>query len=605
MNPSMNKMIADLVGMPPQQLAQYAAQNKDDTMKFLAAKAASDMQKKQMAMSAAQQQQAAAPPVADQVVDQMAQGLPEESGIGALPAPNMRGYAAGGIVAFADGGFNSDLFRRFLESVGRTGSDFANADPITKKDLLNQFGRATSGPQMSVPAPSVPSAPAAPGNPYAPATPGTSYADTKSARGGSMLRPLGAAATSGAGLGVLAGGSLLSRAAAGNLSSRSDEELDTLSEAGGGDDTALAAAIMREDRNTPRKAKPVEKENYRGSKDVPYTGAGTPSSATAAIRKGAVPQTRQGAGSGAVDAPRTGASGAGISALAAQQPEETSEAMFDRVLKKMPDARANLPKEIQEAEDIKTAQANKELKSEEDAKAGLASLLGKREARIGAREQRIADKSSNDVNMSLIDAGLAMMQSTGKGLAGIAEGAGVGMKRYAEESRLTEAARQKAEEARDAYDDLKFNREDMSRKQILAAEGKIADARVLTKTATIAEIARREDVNLKTAGKIFEAEAAKQLQGQTQRFQAGENAKNRATQVSVANAPNGQMQLAAALGNGNLEAGMRKMTEIAAGKFNIQEAYSNYLRTMGPGGMGVSPQEFAAQIRALAPQIRP
>jgi hypothetical protein len=65
------------------------------------------------------------------------------------------------------------------------------------------------------------------------------------------------------------------------------------------------------------------------------------------------------------------------------------------------------------------------------------------------------------------------------------------------------------------------------------------------------------------------------------------------------------MQLAAALGNGNLEAGMRKMTEIAAGKFNIQEAYSNYLRTMGPGGMGVSPQEFAAQIRALAPQIRP
>jgi hypothetical protein len=61
------------------------------------------------------------------------------------------------------------------------------------------------------------------------------------------------------------------------------------------------------------------------------------------------------------------------------------------------------------------------------------------------------------------------------------------------------------------------------------------------------------------------------------------------------------MQLATALGKGDVEAGMRKITEIAAGKFNIQEAYANYLKGMGPGGMGVSPQEFAAQIRALSP----
>jgi len=286
-----------------------------------------------------------------------------------------------------------------------------------------------------------------------------------------------------------------------------------------------------------------------------------------------------------------------------QQPGETADAMWKRIYGAMPNARENLPKELQEAEDIKTDQAKKVLESEKEAAKGLAALTDKQGVRIAEREKRLADKSSNDINMSLIDAGLAMMQSRGQGLAGIAEGAGVGMKRYTEESRLTEAARQKIEEARDAYDNLKFNREDMSRKQILAAEGTIAEARAATKTATIAEIVRREGVNLKTAGHIYDAEAARALQKDTQQFQKGENALNRETQLKIASMPTGQLQTAFALGKGDAEAGLRKMTEIAAGKFNLQESYANYLRSMGPGGMGVSPQEFAAQIRALAPQV--
>jgi hypothetical protein len=216
------------------------------------------------------------------------------------------------------------------------------------------------------------------------------------------------------------------------------------------------------------------------------------------------------------------------------QQAEDDITMFNRIKNSLPNARTNLPPEIQEAEDIRTAQAGKVLKSEEDAKAGLASLLGKREARIGEREKRLADKSSNDVNMALIDAGLAMAQSTGPGFSGIAAGLTAGAKRYTEESRLTEAARQKIEEARDAHDDLKFNREDMSRKQILAAEGTIADARVATKTAVVAEIARREGVNLKTAEKMFDAKVARIAEAQKQQFQAGQNALNRENTLSAA-----------------------------------------------------------------------
>ena len=243
------------------------------------------------------------------------------------------------------------------------------------------------------------------------------------------------------------------------------------------------------------------------------------------MRSGASTQASQAARANAAPRVNTGADRSAPGTTApVQKAGESAEAMFNRIYGAMPSARANLPPEIQEAEDIRTAQAGKELVSEKEAATGLAALMGKREARIGEREKRLADKSSNDVNMALIDAGLAMMQSRGQGLAGIAEGAGVGMKRYAEDTKATEAARQKIEEARDAYDDLKFNREDMSRKQILAAEGKIADAKVATKSANVAEIVRREGVNQKTAGHIYDAEQARLLQEQNQRFQARQDA---------------------------------------------------------------------------------
>jgi hypothetical protein len=193
-----------------------------------------------------------------------------------------------------------------------------------------------------------------------------------------------------------------------------------------------------------------------------------------------------------------------------------------------------MPKEIKEMGDLREAQANKALASEENAKAGLASLLGKREARIGEREKRLADKSSNDVNMALIDAGLAMAQSVKPGFAGIAEGLTTGAKRFAEESRLTEAARQKIEEARDAHDDLKFNREDMSRRQILAAQGQITEAKVALKKDVVDYLVREKDISTKVAGHLFDAQAARMVEAQKQQFQAGENKLNRANTLEAA-----------------------------------------------------------------------
>jgi hypothetical protein len=234
--------------------------------------------------------------------------------------------------------------------------------------------------------------------------------------------------------------------------------------------------------------------------------------------------------------------------------------------------------------------SGEELKDAESRKEGLAALLGGRESRIKGREER-AEKSENlNAKMAVINAGLAMMQSTGRGLAGIAEGATKGMGMYAEGLKLTAAERQKIEDAKDSFDELRFNSKNLTQKEITAAKNKVTEVANMTKEKHIDALMKREDINRETAGKLFEA-TVKQSEG----------ALDRANRVAVAGMPSDQMQLATALGKGDVEAGMRKITEIAAGKFNIQEAYANYLKGMGPGGMGVSPQEFAAQIRALAP----
>lgn len=603
MNPSMNKMIDALALLQPQQLAQYAAQNQNDTMKFLAAKAASDMQKKQMAMGTAQQQQQAAPPVAQQVVRQMAQGLPEESGIGALPVPEMKHMAAGGIVAFAGGGIAS--FGEYLRSQGINPSDFSRMPQNAQQTLRLLFNNTTLGPQAptstQVPVTKVPAA-APVGQSYAQLAEGN---PTLASRGLNALRA-GIATPMGAG--IAATGGALSRATAGNLSSRSDEDLETMSNAGGGDDTALAAAILREGRNSPTPAIPAKPGDYRGSKAAPYTQESPTvfNPSAAALRGGALTQAGQAAradatraGTGAAGAP--GAARTGISALGAPQQMATPDFVgsYADVLKQMP--KSVVPKEFGEIETLRVNQAEKGLTSEQEAAAKMQEVLGKRDTRIGQREKRLADKSANDVNMSLIDAGLAMMQSRGQGLAGIAEGFTAGAKRYTEESRLTEAARQKIEEARDAYDDLKFNREDMSRKEINAREKDITDAHVAVKQANVDYMVKHEDIDRRTADRMYDAKMSFALEGQKQQYQSKENALNRATQVAVANAPSGQIQLARALGNGDVEAGMRKMTEIAAGKFNIQEAYTRYLTKEGQ--MAITPQMFAAQIRDLAPQV--
>lgn len=100
--PNSEKITSQLATLPDQALKQMAMMHKADPY-ILPLIISEDGRRKQM-RQAAQAQMAAMPQpkVADAALAQMGQ-LPEEQGIGALPAPNMQGMADGGIAGYGDG----------------------------------------------------------------------------------------------------------------------------------------------------------------------------------------------------------------------------------------------------------------------------------------------------------------------------------------------------------------------------------------------------------------------------------------------------------------------------------------------------------------------
>jgi flagellum-specific peptidoglycan hydrolase FlgJ len=136
-----------LTRLSPQQLQAYAQAHQNDMLVVSMVMAEqSRRQKQNTAMQGAQPQQ---PSVRDQVISQ---GLPEESGIAQLPAPNMQNMAGGGIVAFAGGKeVKGDRKAAFMEEYG-TAAQYAGerlgVDPqilLAQWGLESDYGRKTVG----------------------------------------------------------------------------------------------------------------------------------------------------------------------------------------------------------------------------------------------------------------------------------------------------------------------------------------------------------------------------------------------------------------------------------------------------------------------------
>ena len=98
---NVQQITSRLARLPDQALQQYAAMHKNDP--YIMALALSESNRRKQMREGAQTAASEQPKVVDQEIANMAAPMPEDVGIGQLPAGDMN-FASGGIVAFGDGG---------------------------------------------------------------------------------------------------------------------------------------------------------------------------------------------------------------------------------------------------------------------------------------------------------------------------------------------------------------------------------------------------------------------------------------------------------------------------------------------------------------------
>jgi len=212
----------------------------------------------------------------------------------------------------------------------------------------------------------------------------------------------------------------------------------------------------------------------------------------------------------------------------------------------------------------------------------------------------------------MINAGLSMMQSTGKGLAGIAEGAQKGVGQFTEGLRINEAARQKIEEAKDAFDELKYNLTNMSEKEIIAAKRTIGEGQITSANEAIAAIAQDRGIKLEAAKVIFmkqldqmtaqdrmafdasQAAAGREFASSErkseQSFRATESAKQRASAAASAAASlAAQERLASRPGE------TQRLYASLSPTGNVREGYAYAMQQRGEGSMDKARVEQAKE----------
>ena len=562
-NPNLKSVLAKLAVMNTQQLQAFAAQNQDDPIMLSAAQAV-HARRAEYAEEKAAKQGGQMPPVNQQVVQGMApapqmppqgmppqgmppQGggqLPEQQGIAQLPTPNIQNMAGGGIVAFADGGY-------------------ADEDMINNGEPVIRMADGGHVPRYQ----GVPTAMGGDGSLVR--LPDESFADY---RRRVFQAELQAQRDKNANAGP----------------AREAERLRLLAARGQDgivppspffERTPLATnAAPATTSATPVTEKPLIIP-YGQSKALDVLGDKPPASAPAPGPKPPAPGTKP-AASVADKAPE------GLEALTSRFTRES-----DLAQGALRNQRAGLRTLLEQEAVDEAAAVKKRIGEEGDVFAG-------KEERLAKREQGITGMKNENLGLALLQAGAAIMSNPGNLGVAIGEGVQVGSKSYIAGMDKINAAKEKFADARERLEDLRLNRKDMNAKEIQAADRFIRTARIQGQQLMLDGATNDLKISTDNQRAIFTT-AADAIQ--TDKKVQAQLDSSRIT----ANRPPEQIQIATALGNGNIEAGLRKIAEIQAGKFSVTNSYADYLKAFAGKETLTPPLTFAnyaAQFGATLPR---
>jgi len=422
--------------------------------------------------------------------------MPENVGIGALPAPVLAGMPAGGIageeemepqtmaggglVAFADGG-NVERYqsRGLVQDAARSAASDVES-PAERARRLVRMAQARAGFSGPVP---------------------FTYG----------LTP-GAAA---AGLGVAG----IPIGIAGGLTAAIEEmreqgypvdQMGEFATEATPEQRAFDAARVAKTRalDTPAATAPAPgasqtpsptDPNFRRLPDPRMAGITLPDLRSAAAARSAAPGAGSDAGPeaapGAGAPPRAGGfdmTPAGLIALRKKLEEENQ---------------LEEPKNIREArealnaEELAARQATKAAIERDQAK--FAEAFKGREGRLTKRESDLEKQRGENTGLAFLNAGLAIMSTPGGLATALGKGARVGTEQYASGLEKLRSAKERLDEARDRLDDLKLNRDTMDAKDIRDAEAGINTAKIAARQRGVEALSNMYNISNKRADAMF------------------------------------------------------------------------------------------------------
>lgn len=515
--------------MDDRALQQYAAMHKNDPYIFpLAFQESQNRQRLRMSQQAQMAQQPQ-PKVADQALAAM---LPEEQGIGALPAGNMEGMADGGIVGY---------------------------EGYDESGVPNTFGQ---GPVMMM------------------------------AEGGVARYQVGGDTMSGF------GGLSPEQEAAYALRAENEQKLRQLNE-------LEKQATFLESTGAPQAQQVRAQANALKSILGPKPSPTDPS-----FRRQEDPRMRPGVAATAQplitsDAALTAGTGRRDTTAGPRRetapatPEKTAAQRYADIQQGLEPERKEIDKGIAALAESKRKTAADELAEFEKDVAERGVAFKGREERLAKREAELGKRKDETAGLALLEAGLAIMSTPGSLATAIGKGAQSGLRTYSAGLKDLRAAQEKMDDARDQIEEFRRNEANMTateRRKFKSAINRTEDEiKQLSLTAAEKMYGYKRD----DAKTIFTADTQERISDKENKTRL-EAARIAATPQTPA-----QLQIARALGNGDLEAGLVKMRAIEAGKFSVANSYADYLKAFA-GKETITPPlsfaNYAAQFGATLPR---
>lgn len=515
---NIEQITARLAKLPDQALQQYAAMHKNDP--YIIALAVSESNRRKQMRQAAQgaQGEMEQPTVVDQDIAEMApapvapqQMMPEDTGIAQLPVGEME-FAGGGIVAFADGG---DVERYQFGGMPSpsAGTEFAIPGMVQPgRSFMPQAGAPEQEPFLR-----------------------RMYRDAELQA--ARRRAAEAQARIDRGLNyesdreaVLALQSLERQAAAPNPATSV------------GVQGAAAENLSGTDRRLM-----ANPQTFAASAPGATPAAAGPAAATppAATPPAATPPAAAGPGAG----------GPGTTPARAAAPGMDVSKMVREALTAAGQEKNPFATDVEKLGQEKVRAKEEEVKGLEAIQKQFADIYKGRKERLDTREGELGKMKDQQQGLALLQAGAAMMTTTGGIGKALGKGVQVGSEQYAAGLEKLQAAKDKIVEARDRLEEIEAQRNELSARELNKARNEVKQTGISAREDLIKSNMQMYGVNRETAMKLVEMQVRV---GTTQMEVAG---RTEAARIA-AGAPGSQERLFAALGGGDVSKGLKAYAEI-------------------------------------------